>query len=82
MQRAAEMPTADKQHPAVLPNLTFIAGGNGGDSGNVIGSTVTIGDNGGAGGAATSSPPEVIASQTSQRLASPTEASKLANVSA
>jgi capsular exopolysaccharide synthesis family protein len=31
MQRAAEMPTADKQHPAVLPNLTFIAGGNGGD---------------------------------------------------
>ena len=31
MQRAAEVPTLDKQHPAILPNLTFIAGGNGGD---------------------------------------------------
>ena len=31
MQRAAEVPTSDKQHPAILPNLTFIAGGNGGD---------------------------------------------------
>lgn len=31
MQRSAEVPGADKQRSAILPNLTFIAGGNGGD---------------------------------------------------
>ena len=31
MQRSAEVPGSDKQRSAILPNLTFIAGGNGGD---------------------------------------------------
>jgi protein-tyrosine kinase len=31
MQRAEETPSADGVRPSVLPNLTFIAGGNGGD---------------------------------------------------
>ncbi len=31
MQRSAEVPGSDKQRSVILPNLTFIAGGNGGD---------------------------------------------------
>ena len=31
MQRAEDAPTSDKVRTAILPNLTFIAGGNGGD---------------------------------------------------
>jgi capsular exopolysaccharide synthesis family protein len=44
MQRSAEVPAADKQRSAILPNLTFIAGGNGGDKAADLSGNPRFGD--------------------------------------
>ncbi len=44
MQRSAEAPASDKQRSAILPNLTFIAGGNGGDKAADLSGNPRFGD--------------------------------------
>jgi protein-tyrosine kinase len=44
MQRSAEVPASDKQRTAILPNLTFIAGGNGGDKAADLSGNPRFGD--------------------------------------
>lgn len=44
MQRSADVPASDKQRTAILPNLTFIAGGNGGDKAADLSGNPRFGD--------------------------------------